>query len=302
VEVDGRAGQAMLDDALAHAFCGVGSSSTSHRRFAAATSLLGAVHVGSRVSVVHRDGTTETKTVERLQKPLMCRFPAAGAHAYPAKTVLRSDGVAVITVPSFLLPTRPALSEDELAEAIAVEFDKAKTASGIVWDLRGNPGGATMIALAIVGGMPGFARGTLAKCASRKIGSMPFEEQPGTAFVFQPSPSARFAFRGKVAVAIDGLTTSAGDYFALAASTMTHGEASLVGAETAGAYGGVGEGYEFGDLAPLRFTADVVRCTDPSGAPLERRGVVPSTAIELEPDDLANGRDTVLEAAAARVR
>lgn len=298
-KVDDRSGAPMIEEALTHAFCGVGSSSASNRRFAGATSLLATVRVGTRLEVVHPDGSTETKTVERLTAPIECRFPAAGAHAYPAKTTLRRDGVAVITVPTFLLPTSPALTEEQVKEAIGAEFDKARDAKAIIWDVRGNPGGATFIALSIVAGMPGFARGTLARCAERTPGVLPFAERAGSAFAFQMAADSRFAFHGKVAVLIDGLTTSAGDYFALAASTMTGKKVALVGAPTSGAYGGVSQGYEFGATAPLRFTSDVVRCTDPHGTPLERTAVEPTLRVELEPADLVAGRDTVIESAAA---
>jgi len=302
IEVDGQGGQAMLDGAFNHAACGVGSSSDSNRRYISATSLLGTVHVGSRVVVLHRDGSTETKTVERLGKPLLCRFPGEGNHAYPANATRRSDGVAVIEVPSFLLPTRPQLTESELTATIAEIFDEVKDAPGMVWDLRGNPGGATFVGLSIVGGMPGLRPGTIAKCAERKPGSRPFQAAAGTSFPFVVRPNSAFAYAGKVAVVVDGLTTSAGDYFALAVSTLTQGKVAIVGAPTSGAYGGVGQGYEFGDIAPLRFTADVMRCTDPSDRPLERRAIEPTHPVELEPSDLAAGRDTVLEAAAALVR
>ncbi|MBK6697934.1 MAG: hypothetical protein IPG50_37955 [Myxococcales bacterium] len=302
VSVDGRAGAAMLDAAFHQAACGVGSSSESNRRFVSATSLFAAVRVGSTVEVARVDGTVETKTVERLEAPVLCRFPHPGSHAYPAKATRRSDGVAVVEVPTFLLPTSPRMTESDLAERIAEELDKAKDAKGIVWDLRGNPGGATFVGLSIVGGMPGFTKGVLAKCAARQFGSVPFAPVPGSTITFQVSAQSRFAYAGKVAVIVDGLTTSAGDYFALAVSSMTGGQVALVGSPTAGAFGGVGKPYDFGKLLPMRFTADESRCTDPTGAPLERRGVEPAHLVELQPEDLQAGRDTVVEAAAALVR
>lgn len=300
VGVDGKAGQAMMDAAFLHGFCGVGSSSTENRRFAAGTSLLATVHTGSTVTITHVDGTTEEKSVSRLAAPLACRYPHAGAHAYPAKATRRSDGVAVIEIPTFLLPTSPALTEEQLAQKIGEVVDSVKDAPGVVWDLRGNPGGATLVALSIVSGMPGFRPGLLARCATRKAGSVPFAAVPGSQFPFQVQKSAAFATNGKVAVVIDGLTTSAGDYFALAAKTMT--DVKLVGAPSAGAFGGVGQGYEFGKLAPLRFLADEQRCTGSHGELIERTGVAVDTPIELAPEDLARGRDTVLEAAAALLR
>jgi C-terminal processing protease CtpA/Prc len=57
-----------------------------------------------------------------------------------------------------------------------------------------------------------------------------------------------------------------------------------------------------GNRFKVSLRTDPYRGLDLSGAAIEGRGTVPDVSVELEPADLARGVDTVMEAAAARLR
>jgi C-terminal processing protease CtpA/Prc len=103
-----------------------------------------------------------------------------------------------------------------------------------------------------------------------------------------------------VAVLVDGKTVSAADYFAYAAAEFT--DALIVGPEgTAGAFGFGGQPFSTvsGPVIPLQHRVDPLRVETPEGEFLERRSVMPDMVVPYDPSDVAQGVDTVLEAAAA---
>jgi hypothetical protein len=84
--IDDAAGQAMLDATLARPTCvNTGIASASNRRARAGTSVFAGVRVGTKVTIKHVDGTTETKTVEQVSTPVDCRDPFGRRGKYIAK-------------------------------------------------------------------------------------------------------------------------------------------------------------------------------------------------------------------------
>ena len=90
---------------------------------------------------------------------------------------------------------------------------------------------------------------------------------------------------------------SAGDYFVLAVHEAT--DARIFGRPAAGAYGGGGSWLYLDAAQQYYLSYDPYRCNDPDGVPLEMRSIQPDNWVEYEPADLAQGIDTVLEAAAS---
>lgn len=165
--------------------------------------------------------------------------------------------------------------------------------------MRSNFGGATPEALAIAAGMPGAREMEIAACTTRIAGTSPPRYAP-TGPDYELTPGSAFDFDGPAAVLVDGRSFSAEDYFARAAKIGT--DAVIVGTPTSGAYGGSGATFAIEADTPLMASYDPTRCNDSDGEPLETRGVQPDVPVEYDPEDLAEGRDTVLEAAAAELR
>lgn len=107
-------------------------------------------------------------------------------------------------------------------------------------------------------------------------------------------------FDGPVYVLIDGGTISAGSVFSAIADF--HKRATFIGEETGGAAeGGAGVGAAYGEVSPTlpasHLTVDIpaeaaFTVVDPNN---RRRGTLPKHAVRQTVDDLAKGRDTVLE-------
>jgi C-terminal processing protease CtpA/Prc len=114
--------------------------------------------------------------------------------------------------------------------------------------------------------------------------------------VYTVAPGGPFAYAGKVALVVDGLAYSAADYFPLAVRRAT--ATPLVGSASAGAYGGAGATPSLGGVPEMLANVDPNNCKDAStNASLEGTAVAPDLAVEYEPTDLAQGVDTILEAA-----
>lgn len=312
-------GEALLEEAIARPRCASSAPSDGYRTWDAAGSFFSALPVGGTLGVRATDGAERSVVIPapRTTDAIDCGDALGRSLWFNASSYLRSDGTAVIRVPRFF-PTEGTtrkLSEAELVrtmtEAILTEFDKHRSAPRMIWDVRGNGGGVTPIALAIVAGMPGVTSTNISYCQYRLPGSMPpeFDAEHYAEYAVDPdggfslegeeliAPHA-FAYAGRVAVLIDGGCYSATDYFAYAAK-KTSG-AILVGSGTAGAYGGSSESLDLKDPLAFYYAVDVNKCSDAdTNAPLEGHSVQPDISVEYSPTDLATGVDTVLEAAAA---
>ena len=216
----------------------------------------------------------------------------------------RPDGVGVIRLPGFVDPSDTAEGTvlerlERLRGNVQDAFEAVKDAPALFWDVRGNQGGASLLALAlaraIASGFPGAAPAALSFCNVRVPESLPPAFQP-RAPLYALTPGGPFAYAGKVAVLIEGDDYSAADYFALAAKEKT--AALLVGSPTAGGYGSPQLERSFD--APVALTVGIdnyKRSLTRDGLPLEGRSVTPRVAVEYEAADVAAGRDTVLERA-----
>jgi C-terminal processing protease CtpA/Prc len=300
LSVNGRSGAQMMQAALEQPMCTVSSASESNRRFTAGTSLFAMMTVGAKVEVRHLDGTVETKTVERLASRLTyCRDPLGRSTAPLARAYMRPDNIGVVQLSSLSMPV--AEGEDmpsRLREVIRGALEQVKSAQSIIWDLRANTGGSSINGIEIfssVGDAPNHA-GEPVVGFSARVPSTNFYPPP---YMQKLSPREELAYGGKVAILLDGLSISAADYTAVAAK-QTH--ALVVGSPSSGSYGGGSQHVTVGDRFKVNLRTDPYRALDASGAPVEGKGTEPDVEVELEPADLARGVDTVMEAAAARLK
>ncbi len=302
--VNGLSGPALHQLILDDAVCGNGAGNDSVAHDLAAAALFSWLRPGDVLDVRAPDGTLHTVVVgDEEAAPVYCRYPAGPTGTPLVTATLRPDNVAVIALTRFVFfPGEPGYDEDYLTQlanmtqAIEDELDTVRDdAVGVVWDLRGNIGGYTFAGLEVVSGMPGAMSTFIARCWYRVPGSDPLDYQDSGPFQLTPSP--RFDVGVPAAVLIDGRTISAGDYFARAAQVAT--DARLFGRPAAGAYGGGGAYIELSESPGYYLSYDPYRCDDEEGLPLETRSVEPDELVELSPDDLVAGRDTVVERAAA---
>jgi hypothetical protein len=226
--------------------------------------------------------------------------------AVVAEATLRPDGVGVIRLPSFLdyqqtFPTNPTQAQIDAYKMtfeakIQTAFDQVKDAGAVVWDVRGNGGGMTLVGLDILSGFPGADATELSYCQARIPNSDPPALYSTQYAIYALTPGGTFAYGGKVAVLIDGIDYSASDYFARGAKLRT--QAVLAGAPTAGAFGASSGSKMFSGPPAFTVLTDPNRCFDAqTNQPLEGQHTVPQLAVDYDAHDLAAGRDTVLEAA-----
>lgn len=305
--VDGVGGDALFDWSLNRPVCSGGAASEQARLEEAARSFFAALPVGAQLTVRAPDGVERTVEVPAPSALdwLYCRDALGRDTNHVARAELRDDGVAVIHLPGFVPlggfdpNTDPWAQMEALEDDILAEFDSVKDdATAIIWDVRGNIGGASPVGFTIAGGMPGATEVAIARCTTRIPNTQP-PEYNHAGPDYDLTINDKFAFDGPVAVLTDGRTISAGDYFARAVALGT--DAVLVGTPTSGAYGGSGATFPIAGELGLVAAYDPFRCNDALGDPLETRGVEPHHTVEYDPMDLAAGVDTVLEHAAAEL-
>jgi carboxyl-terminal processing protease len=163
-------------------------------------------------------------------------------------------------------------------------FEEAITScgecTGIVLDLRGNPGGIAAMSMGLAGWFVS-ERG-------RYLGTM---KRPEATIRFAIFPRAE-PFTGPLAVLVDGLTGSTAEI--LAGGLQDIGRARIFGTRTAGAALPsvihrlpTGDGFQF-PIASYRSA---------EGDALEGRGVTPDEVVVPTRDGLLEGRDPALDAA-----
>ncbi len=314
VAVDGLSGHALIQSLLDGPLCGNGAGNATVDHAHAAAALFASLRRDDVLTVRALDGTEREVVVPDRggYYPAACRFPA-GPSAAPLITVTqRSDGVVVAQVPRFILyPGEPGFVDPtttagavQLQDAMVTQIADAlepvlPDATGIIWDVRGNFGGVSLVGLVIASGMPGAQPGLpIAHCSYRRPGDGPIVYESVGSYVLPDDD--RLAIDLPAAVLIDSMSISAADHFARAVDIGT--DARLFGRPTAGTWGGGGAATVLESDDEIRLGYDPYRCDDDDGEALETRSVEPHEWVDLDPEDLAAGTDTVLERAAEWVR
>jgi carboxyl-terminal processing protease len=152
-------------------------------------------------------------------------------------------------------------------------------APGIIFDVRGNPGGLGLLAAGIAGNL--FAE-------QSSLGTMKFRAMEQK-FVVYPQANA---FKGRVVVLTDGGSASTSEVFA--AGLQEQGRARVIGETTMGAVL-----LSVFDKIPTGaiFQYAISDYKSPKNILIEGRGVKPDREVKLTRADLLAGRDSQLEAA-----
>jgi carboxyl-terminal processing protease len=170
---------------------------------------------------------------------------------------------------------------------IDTAVDRQRNAHGIIIDLRGNPGGAGVMAMGVAGHFLDTAR-TLGSMNTR-ANRLQFNINPRRV---NTAGQRVVPFSGPVAILTDELSGSTSEIFAGGLQSL--GRVRVFGVATMGAVlPAAMDRLPNGDVL-YHAIADFVT---PDGTVLEGRGVIPDERIELRRADLLAGRDPIMEAA-----
>ena len=168
-------------------------------------------------------------------------------------------------------------------------IDEHRAASGIVIDLRGNPGGLAAMMMGLAGHFID-ERDSLGMMKSRD-NELKFTVNPR---LVSATGERVGVFQGPVAILVDGLSASASECFTGGMQSLKRvhvfGERTM-GAALPSQFDKLPNGDVF-----IHATADFVTA---DGTRLEGRGVIPDQVVPLRREDLLAGRDATLEAALA---
>jgi carboxyl-terminal processing protease len=240
---------------------------------------------GSRAVVAVRDpaGRERRVTVVRRLEPgqmvTLGNLPPLRVHVESAaRTTPAGRDVGLIAFTVWM-----AAVNDPVADAI----DRFRSADGVIFDLRGNPGGLADMMRGIAGHV--MAEPALLGRMQMRTLQLKFDANPrrSTREGRRVEP-----FSGPVAILVDELTASASECFAGALQSI--GRARVFGRQTMGqALPASTKGLPNGDVL-LHAIGDFVTAT---GRSLEGEGVIPDEVVALSPERLAAGGDPVIEAA-----
>jgi carboxyl-terminal processing protease len=234
---------------------------------------------GSHIRVVYQDGRDRSAEanlqVERLKGEMsapMGNFPAQYTE-FEAKRL--AGGVGYIRFNIFVALLRP-----KIYEAISSMSD----APGLVFDLRGNPGGFGAMSSGIAGWL---------ETRETSLGRMNMRSGY-TNFAVNPQQKS---YRGPVVILIDGLSGSTSEVFS--AGMQENGRAVVVGETSMGAaLPSIFQKLPTG----ARFQYAIADFRTPKGVLIEGRGVIPDIEVKLTRQTLLRGGDPQLNEALEQIR
>ncbi len=199
----------------------------------------------------------------------------------PTLKTEEKDGVFIIRLYNF------SATSESLMQGALREFVRSGT-SGLIIDLRGNPGGFLQSAVSIASYF--LPTGTVV--VRESFGG---EREEGVHRSTGKNLGKKQSF--KVAVLIDGGSASASEI--LAGALREHGVAKLIGMHTFGK-GSVQELVDMPDGSSLKVT--IARWLTPNGTSISEGGLKPDIEVELTKEDREAKKDPQLEAAIKYVK
>jgi carboxyl-terminal processing protease len=239
---------------------------------------------GSRVAVAFRNARNRAVT-HTLERAAVAGTPVTFGHmptmyteATRRDTTARGARIGIIRFNVWMTSVVPAIDS---------AIDKFRDADGIVFDLRGNPGGVAGMVMGIAGHL--LDTSTALGVMRSRDATLTFRANPRRASLrgerVQP-------YAGPVAILVDEMSASTTEFFAAGLQEIGRGRG--VGARPSG------------QALPAQLTqlpnGDVLYhaiadFTTPKGMRLEKDGVVPDQATPLERQAVLAGRDAALDAA-----
>ncbi len=229
---------------------------------------------GTTVKIVYLDGKDQTHTVTVTRAKLKGELSPRLGNFPPQYTEFESKRLAGnIGYVRFNIFTTP------ISEKVRSALAELKDADGIIFDLRGNPGGVAGIATGIANRLSD--KGGLLGTMKMRTSEVKFAIFPQTN-----------AYTGPVAILIDGLSASTSEVFSSGMQNGFAGHRSRSVSEL---------------TSPLVFDFDqlfLVAIADfktPKGILIEGRGVIPDAEVKWNRASLLAGRDAQLETAIERL-
>lgn len=233
---------------------------------------------GTTVKIVYLDGKDQTHTVTVTRAKLKGELSPRLGNFPPQYTEFESKRLAGnIGYVRFNIFTTP------ISEKVRAALAELKDADGIIFDLRGNPGGVAGIATGIANRLSD--KGGLLGTMKMRTSEVKFAIFPQTN-----------AYTGPVAILIDGLSASTSEVFSSGMQEM--GRAIIVGETSVGAcLPSVFQKLPTGAL----FQFAIADFKTPKGILIEGRGVIPDAEVKWNRASLLAGRDAQLETAIERL-
>ncbi len=234
--------------------------------------LRGAVGSVVELRVRKRDGSERVVAVKVLAHEGDWSEPMGDFPSQPVECLTRTDPNGIVYL-RFNVFTR------QVMKTVRTALENVPKNGGLVIDLRGNPGGISIMASGISGWLSDH---------QFLLATMHMREGH---FGMTVSPQAR-AFLGPVAILIDGGSGSTSEI--MAAGLQEAGRARIFGETSAGAaLPSNFQALPTGDL----FQYAIADLQTPRGRLIEGNGVTPDEPVQRTRADLLAGRDPVLEAA-----
>jgi len=236
----------------------------------------------SAVKLIYLDGKDQphTATVARakMKGELSQRFGQFPPQytEFESKRLPRAGGGYIAYV-RFNIFTTPVV------EKIRGAIRELHEAEGMIFDLRGNPGGVAGIAVGLAGQL------------SEKSGMLGTMKMRSSEVKFTIFPQSN-PYTGPVVILLDGLSGSTSEVFSSGMQEM--GRAFIVGERSAGAcLPSVFQKLPTGAL----FQFAIADFKTPKGVLIEGRGVIPNLELQWDRASLLAGHDAQLDAAVAEV-
>jgi C-terminal processing protease CtpA/Prc len=262
--------------------------SDSGRRADAAIAWPVVTRPGTPVEISSPSGTRRV-VIPEIPVPTAQPVNSSRGGGEAPSVIHRSDGVAVLRVPSF-----QRVDHHVLARAV----EESATARAVVIDVRGNPGGSYEHPAFLADALPGARRVAVMRCALRN--GRGYELGPASAYG-DPALDAKNAPFKKLPAAtvvlVDGRGGSGTSVFVRFAALASN--AKIVGVSDQGSYSNSPHEVPLVGPPSLIATIDTARCFDPAtGEVVEGRPLEPHLHVDIDPADVVRGIDTQLEAAA----
>jgi carboxyl-terminal processing protease len=195
---------------------------------------------------------------ENVEEPIEFRLARASVHVNSVKQELLEDGYGYVRIASFSEGT----GEDLLSAIESLKARNGGTLSGLVLDLRNNPGGLLDAAVEVSDAFltDGVIVTAVGRAADAKFA---MHARPGD--VLEGAP---------IAVLVNGRSASAAEI--VAGALKDHRRASLVGSQTYGK-GSVQTVMPLSDGNAIKLTTS--RYFTPSGASIHERGITPDVVV-----------------------
>jgi carboxyl-terminal processing protease len=238
---------------------------------------------GARVKIIYMDDQDQTRETTLAREKLRGELSQKFGHLPPMYTEFETRRISN-GASGYIGYIRFNLFAVPVVEKLKAAISGFGDADGIIFDLRGNPGGLAAMATTIAGRICD-TQGSLGVMKMRS-GELRFAYFP---------QENRYA--GPVAVLIDGMSASTSEVFSSGIQEI--GRAVIVGERSAGA---ALPSYFLKLPTGALFQFAIADFKTPKGVLIEGRGVIPDIEARYDRASLLAGRDTQMEAAVEQIR